>query len=206
MVWPEHLLNAPPAVRLPPGYVLRTYRRGDEPRFYEIMERAGWPGWNDEKLQPWLERILPEGWFMAVHEESNEIVATAMALRDCSEFGRPRGELGFRGRFREGRDTRCEGGTRRRLYQERIRDAARQLGQDAGGLVFRQRFEKAGGKTGQAEIPHAGCKALLVPVQITLSRKTCSRFRWAELDRDPSRLDWWWSHARWRDQYVAYLY
>jgi len=95
MVWPGHLLNAPPAVRLPSGYALRTYQRGDEPRFYEIMELAGWPGWNDEKLQPWFERILPEGWFMAVHEESSEIVATAMALRDCSEFGRPGGELGW---------------------------------------------------------------------------------------------------------------
>lgn len=43
MMWPEHLLNAPPAVQLPCGYTLRTYRRGDEPRFYEVMELAGWP-------------------------------------------------------------------------------------------------------------------------------------------------------------------
>jgi len=93
MVWPEHLLDTPPAVRLPPGYTLRTYRRGDEPRFYEVMELAGWVGWNDEKLRPWRSRILPEGWFMAIHGESNEIVATAMALH--SKVYPSGGELGW---------------------------------------------------------------------------------------------------------------
>ncbi len=95
MVWPEHLLNVPPAVRLPSGHILRTYCQGDEPRFYQVMELAGWPGWNDEKLRPWLLRILPEGWFMAVHEESNEIVATAMALHDHTWLHPFCGELGW---------------------------------------------------------------------------------------------------------------
>jgi len=95
MVWPEHLLNAPPAVQPPYGYGLRTYRRGDEPRFCQVMELAGWPGWNDEKLQPWVARILPEGWFMAVHEESGRIVATAMALHSHSALHPFGGELGW---------------------------------------------------------------------------------------------------------------
>lgn len=92
-MWPDHLLSAPPAVRMPPGYSLRTYRQGDELRFYKVMELAGWPGWDDKRLQPWLERILPEGWFMAIHRESDEIVATAMALR--SETYPSGGELGW---------------------------------------------------------------------------------------------------------------
>jgi mycothiol synthase len=95
MVWPEYLLNAPPIVALPPGYRLRTYRPGDEPRFYQIMELAGWPGWNDEKLQPWISRVLPGGWFLAVHKESNEIVASAMALHSHSELHPFGGELGW---------------------------------------------------------------------------------------------------------------
>ena len=37
MVWPEHLLNTPPVVRLADGYSLRTYRPGDEPRFFRLM-------------------------------------------------------------------------------------------------------------------------------------------------------------------------
>jgi mycothiol synthase len=95
MVWPERLLNAPPIVALSPGYRLRTYRRGDESRFYQIMELAGWPGWNDEKLQPWISRVLPEGWFLAVHEGSSEIVASAMALHSHSEQHPFGGELGW---------------------------------------------------------------------------------------------------------------
>ena len=95
MVWPEHLLNVPPEVRLPGGYALSMHRQGDESRFYEIMERAGWPGWDDEKLRPWLSRILPDGWFAVVHAETAKIVATAMALQDRSEFGRSGGELGW---------------------------------------------------------------------------------------------------------------
>jgi mycothiol synthase len=95
MVWPEHRLNAPPVVQLPLGYTLRPYRRGDELRFYQVMELAGWPGWNDEKLQPWMARIPPESWFMAVHVESGEIVATAMGLHDHTELHPFGGELGW---------------------------------------------------------------------------------------------------------------
>lgn len=95
MVYPEHLLNALPQVRLPSGYSLRTYRPGDEGRFYEVMAIAGWSGWNDEKLQPWLPRILLDGWFMIVDDTSGQIAATAMALRDRSEFGSVGGELGW---------------------------------------------------------------------------------------------------------------
>ena len=63
MAWPEHLLESPPLVTLASGYELRTYQPGDEPRFYEIMALAGWPGWGPEKLKPWLYRILPGGWY-----------------------------------------------------------------------------------------------------------------------------------------------
>lgn len=80
MVWPKRLLDAPPLVQLPPGYSLRTYQPGDESRFFKVMELAGWPGWDAEKLRPWRERILPRGWFVVVHDASGEIVATAMAL------------------------------------------------------------------------------------------------------------------------------
>ena len=59
------------------------------------MALAGWPGWNHEKLRPWAERQLPDGWLMAVHTASDTIVATAMALHDCAEFGVEGGELGW---------------------------------------------------------------------------------------------------------------
>lgn len=93
MVWPEHLRNAPPIIQLSAGYSMRTHRPKDEPRFFHLMELAGCPGWNEGVLQPWLPRILPKGWFMAIHEESGEIVASAMALHsDAYPSG---GELGW---------------------------------------------------------------------------------------------------------------
>lgn len=95
MVWPEARLETPPPIVVPPAYSLRTYRPGDETRFYEVMDLAGWPGWDDERLRPWKARILPAGWFMAVHEASAQIAATAMCLHsheDDHPFG---AELGW---------------------------------------------------------------------------------------------------------------
>jgi mycothiol synthase len=94
MIWPEHLLDAPPVVHLPIGYSLRTYQPGDESRFLEIMHLAGWTDFEEQKLRLWHYRTLPDGWFMAVHEQSHQIVATAMATHDhtwqvpfCGEVG-----------------------------------------------------------------------------------------------------------------------
>jgi mycothiol synthase len=95
MVWPAYLLEDCPLVQLPSGYRLRPYQGGDELRFFKVMELAGWLGWNADKLRPWQERILPQGWLIAVHEKSLEIVATGMALRDCCEFGCQGGEIGW---------------------------------------------------------------------------------------------------------------
>jgi mycothiol synthase len=95
MVWPERLLCAPPAVGPPPGYSVRAYRSSDEPRFYAIMELSGWPGWNDDRLRPWICRIPPGCWFMAIDDETGEIVATAMGLHDHSDMHPFGGELGW---------------------------------------------------------------------------------------------------------------
>jgi len=93
MVWPAARMTAP--VRLPTGYTLRPYRPGDEPRFCQLMALAGFTGWDDERLRPWVARILPDGWFMAVHTASDQIVATAMCLHDHTELHPFGGELGW---------------------------------------------------------------------------------------------------------------
>lgn len=95
MMWPEDRFSTPPSIILPTGYALRTYRKGDEPRFYEVMAIAGWPGWDDERLQKWIGRIPPDSWFMAIHEASGQIVATAMGLHDHSDQHPFGGELGW---------------------------------------------------------------------------------------------------------------
>jgi mycothiol synthase len=95
MMCPARLLHAPPVPRLPAGYALRLYRPGDEPAFYHVMDRAGFTGWNDQRLRPWLLRILPDSWFMVVHQADATVVATAMALHDASDLHPFGGELGW---------------------------------------------------------------------------------------------------------------
>jgi mycothiol synthase len=95
MVWPENRLGHPLEKTPPPGYSLRLYRPGDEVRFFELMRLAGWEGWDHDKLQPWMAKIIPEGWFMVVHEASNQIVCTAMALHNYKGTYPFWGELGW---------------------------------------------------------------------------------------------------------------
>lgn len=94
MIWPRHRLAAPPPILVAPGYQLRTYRPGDETRFYEVMESAGFTGWNDDILRPWFAKILPDGWFFVV-DEGGVIVATAMTKHNPTERHRFGGELGW---------------------------------------------------------------------------------------------------------------
>lgn len=95
MLWPEHMLDSAPEVKVPNGYTLRTYQPGDEPGFYKVMDLAGFTGWDDTVLQPWLLKILPDGWFLIEHDVSGEIVATAMANHHPQELHPFAGELGW---------------------------------------------------------------------------------------------------------------
>ena len=95
MVWPASRLGSVPEAVPPAGYAVRTYRPGDEPRFHELMELAGWPGWDDKRLSYSLNRILPDGWFMVEHRASGTIVASAMALHNYKSTYPFWGELGW---------------------------------------------------------------------------------------------------------------
>jgi mycothiol synthase len=95
MVWPDQRIDSPPAIELPSDYRLRTFEWGDQTRWYELMALAGWTDWDGEKLQPWLERILPDGWFMLVHAAQDCIVASAMCLHHYTSLHPFGGELGW---------------------------------------------------------------------------------------------------------------
>lgn len=95
MMWPAHRLQSPPPVRVPAAYRLRTHRPGDEPAFCRLMEKVGWPGWNESNLQPWLARIPPESWFILIDEASGQLAATAMGLQDHSSLHPFGSELGW---------------------------------------------------------------------------------------------------------------
>lgn len=95
MIYPEHRLTLPLDVSLPDGYLLRTYSPGDEAGFYQVMTQAGFTGWDDERLRPWLPRIVPESWYFIMEDATNTIVATAMGLDDPTDFHPQGGELGW---------------------------------------------------------------------------------------------------------------
>ena len=95
MVWPENLLGKQLNIASPSGYHIRLYHAGDETRFFEVMELAGWEGWNNDKLNPWMAKIIPDGWFMVIDEDSDQIVCTAMALHNYRGTYPFWGELGW---------------------------------------------------------------------------------------------------------------
>ena len=95
MVWPTARLGSVPSPVLPADYTIRTCRPGDEARFYALMELAGWPGWDEERLSYSLNRILPGGWYLAVHTASGVVVASAMALHNYTDTHPFWGELGW---------------------------------------------------------------------------------------------------------------
>jgi len=81
---PELPVDVPPSVRRPSGNAFREYHEGYEPRVCRLMELAWWPGWDDGSLQPGLSVTLPESWFMVVHQERSQNVATGAGLHDHS--------------------------------------------------------------------------------------------------------------------------
>jgi mycothiol synthase len=95
MVWSNNDLAHSFDHPVPDGYSLRTYCPGIEDQFFKLMTVAGWNGWNKEVLQPWLAKILPDGWFMIADEDSNEILYSAMSLHNYKGTYPFWGELGW---------------------------------------------------------------------------------------------------------------
>ena len=84
MIWPESKLASPPLCSVPPGFLLRTYRVGDEMAFLDLMARANYSGWNERHFHGWLARVLPEGLFFLVETADGKMVGTAMACHNPS--------------------------------------------------------------------------------------------------------------------------
>ena len=85
MEWPERLLDSPPSPKLPPGYRLRCATEADAGGFIELMAKAGFSGWDAERLAGQRAKVVPDGHFVIEHQASGRLVATAMA----QHAGRP---------------------------------------------------------------------------------------------------------------------
>ncbi|MAF13106.1 hypothetical protein CMK11_21855 [Candidatus Poribacteria bacterium] len=96
MVWPASRVACPPTVELPAEYVLREYAPADdERRFYEIMDLAGWPGWDGGRLRPTLSKVIPRGWFVVASRDTDIAVGTAMCLHNYKRVTPFWGNLGW---------------------------------------------------------------------------------------------------------------
>ena len=82
--------------KLPPGYEIRLYRDSDVSGYIELMAKAGFTGWTEKHVLDTLARVLPDGFFVAVHTSTQRLVATAMALHSPLAGLHPyAGELGW---------------------------------------------------------------------------------------------------------------
>jgi len=95
MLWPEERLDASPEAKLPPGYELRTYRPKDQEAYLDLTHAAGFEGWDGDRLDHFLGKVLPGGLFVIEHAASGQLVATAMAVHSPSEGHPSGGELGW---------------------------------------------------------------------------------------------------------------
>lgn len=91
MRWPERLLGSPPAPRVPPSYRLRGYTEADLDAYVALMARAGFGGWDAERVAKMLAMVVPDGFFLIEPVGSGRLAATAMAVH------RPRPEYPFGG-------------------------------------------------------------------------------------------------------------
>lgn len=89
---------------IPEGFILRTFRPGDEEAYIKLMQSAGFEYWNQTLVQRVLDRTLDEGIFFLEEKATGTIAATAMAnrLQSDQELGSELGWVGvdpvFRGK------------------------------------------------------------------------------------------------------------
>ncbi len=95
MVWPERLLDSPPVPRLPDGYELRQYTAADERDYLDLMDKAGFVGWDHERVERQRRSVIPGGFFLIEHRPSHRPVATAMAQHVPDELHPQGGVLGW---------------------------------------------------------------------------------------------------------------
>ena len=96
MLWPEPLLATPPEPVLMPGYRLRILDPDiDLDAYLSLMHEAGFTDFSADRVAGCLNRVLPDGYFVAEHVPTGEVVATAMAGHGPTPLHPYGGELGW---------------------------------------------------------------------------------------------------------------
>ena len=95
MVWRADGRRLPIDPMTAEGYIIRTYRPGDEEHFLELMALMDFDRFDAPKLAYNVARILPEGWFFAVEQSTLEVVGTAMCLHNYTGHTPFGGDVGW---------------------------------------------------------------------------------------------------------------
>ena len=95
MLWPQRLLSTPPQPKVPDGYELRPFVPADESAWLELVAKAGFTGWDHERLAQTTRTILPGGFLVIVHRATGKLVASAMAQHNPNDQHPFGGELGW---------------------------------------------------------------------------------------------------------------
>jgi mycothiol synthase len=86
MIWPVEKRQYPPELTTPTGYILRYYQKGDDEAYFQLMEHAGFYGWNMYELGNYLRKVLPGGFFILEHSQSKQMAASAMAMHNPTDL------------------------------------------------------------------------------------------------------------------------
>jgi mycothiol synthase len=95
MLWPTAERPEPLDLRLDPDYSIRTYQPGDQHVFLELMGLMDFDLFDAEKLTYNVARILPDGWFFAIHQATGAVVGTAMCLHNYTGHTPFGGDVGW---------------------------------------------------------------------------------------------------------------
>jgi len=96
MLWPEDRLDEPPELVLQPGYSLRCFDPVRDLKDYlSLVHEAGFTDFDEQRVQDCIQRMLPNGFFVAVHEPDGELVATAMTTHNPTPLHPYAGELSW---------------------------------------------------------------------------------------------------------------
>ena len=74
-----------PEVRVADGYRLRQLTAADFQKYRQLMDGAGFTGWDDKRIASTLARSLPNCYFVLEHVATGDLVGTAFAHHSPSE-------------------------------------------------------------------------------------------------------------------------
>ena len=96
MVWPEQRLTEPPDVILEPGYSLRCFEPDrDLADYLSLVHEAGFTDFDEQRVHDCIQKMLPNGFYVVVHEPDSELVATAQTTHNPTPLHPYGGELGW---------------------------------------------------------------------------------------------------------------